>query len=318
MARKSKVRLNGFMILRLIGIILFIVILFRVDLSKVWIQIQSVGILYLILAIIFQIILLYLKALRWHLLNDATSSKKRILQSFGEFFESYAIGVVTPGRLGELIKAGHSVGRDNKINAGLRVVAERGIDIGFFLFIAGLAAFLTDLLNMGKVWGLGITGSGILAMLVSSLLLFSDRAVAIINKIISLFIRNKNSAFFARKSRSLSANTWIFLLSILSNISYFISCFYLAKGIGLSLNFLESSIGVAFAGLLNMLPVTVMGLGTRELTFLFVFQELNPDKVLAFSGLVFLVAQIGGGLLSLIMGQVFLFRVKKLKLRAGL
>lgn len=48
----------------------------------------------------------FTKGFRWHLLNVANDSGK-LKQSLGEFLESYAIGVITPGRLGELMKAGH-------------------------------------------------------------------------------------------------------------------------------------------------------------------------------------------------------------------
>ena len=72
---------------------------------------------------------------------------------------------------------------------------------------------------------------------------------------------------------------------------------------------------VAIAGLFNMLPVTVMGLGTREGTFLVLFKPMARSKILAFSGLVFLVAQIGGGLLSLVLGQIFLGMARREKLQ---
>jgi uncharacterized membrane protein YbhN (UPF0104 family) len=77
-------------------------------------------------------------------------------------------------------------------------------------------------------------------------------------------------------------------------------------GVNLPVSFLTVSGGVAIAGLLNMLPITVMGLGTRELTFLYVFKTFSEAQVLALSGLIFLVAQIGGGIIALILGQIFL------------
>ncbi|MEZ5083171.1 MAG: hypothetical protein R2750_06955 [Bacteroidales bacterium] len=60
-----------------------------------------------------------------------------------------------------------------------------------------------------------------------------------------------------------------------------------------------------------MLPVTVMGLGTRELTFLYVFQSFAESQVLALSALIFIVAQIGGGIIAQLLGQVFLLLAKK-------
>jgi hypothetical protein len=54
-----------------------------------------------------------------------------------------------------------------------------------------------------------------------------------------------------------------------------------------------------------------MGLGTRELIFLYVFQSFDQGMVLAFSFLVVLVAQIGGGLISLMAGQFLLYKTRK-------
>lgn len=105
----------------------------------------------------------------------------------------------------------------------------------------------------------------------------------------------------------------IVLLSIISNLSAFLSCYMLAIGLNFDLSFLFVSGGIAIAGLLNMLPITVMGLGTREGTFLLLFKPMAEPLILAFSGLVFLVAQVGGGLMSLILGQLLLLSVREKK-----
>ena len=60
-----------------------------------------------------------------------------------------------------------------------------------------------------------------------------------------------------------------------------------------------------------MLPITIMGIGTRELTFLYVFRSFAQTLVLSFSFVVMLVAQIGGGLLALVAGQLLLHAHKK-------
>jgi uncharacterized membrane protein YbhN (UPF0104 family) len=101
-----------------------------------------------------------------------------------------------------------------------------------------------------------------------------------------------------------------FFLSIFSNLSYFVCCFFLATGVGMDLPVISVSGGIAVAGVMNTIPVTVMGLGTREVTLIYVFQNFPMAQVLAFSGLVFLIAQIGGGLVSLLLGQVLLWKGK--------
>ena len=74
----------------------------------------------------------------------------------------------------------------------------------------------------------------------------------------------------------------------------------------LRVSFVFTAEAVALAGLLNMLPITIMGLGTREMTSLFVFEHLAVPHVLAFSSMVFLIAQLGGGVVALVMGELAL------------
>jgi uncharacterized protein (TIRG00374 family) len=289
-------KVNWFLLIRLTGIVIFIIVLFNVDVQSIWINIKKVNPGYFLLAVLFQFILLFLKGLRWHILNDNSSKPTNIYQSLGEFFESYAIGVITPGRLGELLKAGHQKEKKDMIGSGIQVLAERGMDVGFFLFIAGSAIVWGNLIDINNNIGILPMGFGFLISVFSIVLISNKRITNWMGKLsVKITIELKK-----RNYREVIA---IIILSLLSNLFYFISCFFLVVGINLNMSFLLSSGGIAISGLINMMPVTVMGLGTRELTF--------KVTILAFSGLIFLVAQIGGGIISLFLGQIFLFLAKK-------
>lgn len=299
------------MLLRLTGIVLVVVILARTDLSSLWDYMKQVDGPLFLLAILFQLLLLFLKAVRWVYLNDSRIRIKDLNQRFGEFFESYAIGVITPGRLGELVKAGHAVTREGILGAGIRVVIERGFDVGLFVVFSGLALSIPVIQGVETFWGWLVVMGGIGIIIVSLVLILSPLAL---KKLESFFkvahLLNKENEL---KYEQRNAGNVLLVggLSLLSNLAYFVSCYFLALGVGIDLSFLWVTGGVAFAGLLNMLPITVMGLGTREMTFLYVFSAFPGPQVLAFSGLVFLVAQVGGGLVSLVLGQVFLWRAGK-------
>jgi len=302
--KKKRKRFSWFFLLRLTGIVIFIIVILNVDLHAIWQNIKKVNPGYLALALLFQIILLIVKGIRWHILNDGRRDKNAFFQSMGEFLESYAIGVITPGRLGELLKAGYQKKKENIIGSGIRVLAERGLDVGFFVFVAGSAITWGNLINIQSVWGIVILTSGILIAGVAVLLISSPVIIDWIEKL-------SKKLTIARKERKAGEVFYIVLLALISNIAYFVSCYLLAIGIKIKMTFLITSGGVAIAGLLNMLPITVMGLGTRELTFLYVFDEFQEAQILALSGLIFLVAQIGGGIFSLLLGQLFLFFNKK-------
>jgi|GEM_PF-988234 len=303
---KKRKKLSPFLLIRLIGIALFSYILTTVDLNSMWENLKGVKTDYLVYGIIFQLFLLFLKAFRWHILNSGSKNTQKIFRSLGEFFESYAIGVITPGRMGEMIKAGHAKEKNKIMETGIRVLVERGFDLGIFVVLAGIALSITFQEKAAWLISILFILAGMVVLAMAFIFMRSAKATLIIQKVLNSlpFLKLKVNLSFQKRSGGVQMA--VILLSLASNFSYFISCYFLALGLNFDQGFLFISGAVAIAGLLNMLPVTVMGLGTREGTFLILFKPLAEPLILALSGLVFLVAQIGGGLVSLLLGQVFL------------
>ncbi|MBW7847443.1 MAG: flippase-like domain-containing protein [Bacteroidales bacterium] len=292
--------------LRLFGIGLFVVLLFRIDFSELGRQLALTRKELLLMGLFFQFIVLVAKGVRWHLMNEKGNSLSLWRRSLGRFYESYAIGVVTPGRMGELLKAGHERNRGNIMAAIVRVVAERGLDIGVFVILAGLSVVAGTYLNWPLFYGGLVIFFGVAAIFISMLLLASKKFNLMLNQLLRRLPGKFKNVEVSLQGYSHRRSTAIILLSLASNLSYFVSCYFLALSVGLDVGFVWTSGAVAVSGLLNMLPVTIMGVGTRELTFLFVFKAFPQALVLSFSFLVMLVAQIGGGLMALVAGQLLL------------
>lgn len=300
------------MIFRLIGIVLFIVLLFKMDIKEIWENLKKINIGSFLLAVLLQIIMLMIKSYRWFLLRNELQKKSNIFFSFGTFLESYAFGVVTPGRIGELVKSGYESNKLTKWQSLFKIIAERGFDLGIFIIIAGVSTYYLKLLPINNFLTVLIIFGGI-SLIGLSLLLLSDNKTKIqIEHFIFLKIFKSSSyskfQYNINSKRLLS----IFLLSIMANLATFYSCYLLTKGINLGSNFLFVSGGVAITGLINLLPISIMGIGTREMAFLYIFHTYDQSLILAFSFLMFLVVQIGGGLLALVMGQIFIYIYKKL------
>lgn len=306
-------RFNWFLIIRLAGIVLFIVVLSRTDLGELWGWMKQIDRNHLLLAVSFQVLLLLVKAVRWYILNEKGFYLKKMLRRSGEFFEGYAMGVITPGRVGELMKAGHGGSRSGILGAGLLVIAERGMDLSIYFAIAGIAISHSVLPGVEPFWGWLILAAGIAGMFLSILILMSPSIVRMTERILKMIRILKKDKFLEFYHRGLMNSLGFFFLSVFSNLSYFVCCYFLATGVGIGLPVIDISGGIATAGVMNTIPVTVMGLGTREVTLIYVFQDFPLAQVLAFSGLVFLIAQIGGGVLSLLLGQVLLWKFKPAK-----
>ena len=298
------------MLIRFGGIVLFIIVLSRTNLAELWDWLKQVNIWWVALALLLQIVLLFIKCLRWLWLNEQGFQKKLVYQRFGEFLEAYAMGSVTPGRLGEIVKAGHAKGRSNVVSSGLLVISERGLDLSLFFLMAGASLSLGYLTTFSRAFGYLITLIAITGIIVAFSFLLFPKAVGLIDRImkwVRLIKDDQTLVFVRRKGKALAIFS---ILSILSNIIAFISFYFIALAILINLNFMTISGSVALAGIINSIPVTIMGIGTRDVTLLYVLSEIPKAQVLAFSGLILLISQIGGGVIALVSGQFFLYKAK--------
>jgi len=72
----------------------------------------------------------------------------------------------------------------------------------------------------------------------------------------------------------------------------------MVKALSIAISYLTLAQIVAFSSLVNMIPITIAGLGTREAVFLFFFSLLEIDFqiTIAFSMGVFFVIYMAGAL----------------------
>ena len=304
-------RFKWFTIFRYLGILMFIIVIARTNLRDLWGWLKNVDGWMLLIALVLQLVMLFIKSSRWLLMNEKRPNFGNLFQRFGEFQEAYALGVVTPGRMGELLKAGHASGRTGVVSSGLLVIAERGFDLSIFFFMAGISLVMGYLSVLSPSVGYVLTSIAVIGMVITfSILVFPVvvKWVEWLMKRIRIIPRDQYLVYVKRSPGSLA----IFLtLSFLSNMTAFFSFYFTALAVHLSIGFMATSGSVALAGVINTIPVTVMGIGTRDVTLLYVLRDLPRAQVIAFSGLILLVFQIFGGVLALVGGQVFLQLAKK-------
>ena len=122
----------------LIGIIIFAIIISRLDFHKLILILNNINYQYLFLAFILLLPILMIKSYRWNYLMK----KQNINYSFKKSFLMYGIGmyigIITPGRLGELSKIAflkndhHSLGKSS-----VSVILDRLTDLLFLLTYRG-------------------------------------------------------------------------------------------------------------------------------------------------------------------------------------
>jgi len=82
------------------------------------------------------------------------------------------------------------------------------------------------------------------------------------------------------------------LITVLVWIIYFIQIFLLANALSISISFVYLSICAAIAGLITLIPISISGIGTRDITLivLFSFLGINRESAVAISMLILFIS----------------------------
>ena len=167
--------------LRLIGLALLGYLLYRLNLSQVAHLLGHVDLPLVIVAVFLTVPLIWLKTIRWQIILRAQGVRYGGWSAFLAYFGSLFIGFLTPGRLGEFVKAFH-VQRECNVPLPLAVssvLADRLFDL-FALIAVGTLAVLT----------LSVAGTSVALAVVT--------LAAVIATLLLLFLNPAAFGFFQR------------------------------------------------------------------------------------------------------------------------
>lgn len=261
----------------LFGILLFLLILLRTDFLSLLEIIKSIKISYIILASVLSFLMLLSQTWGWNYLKKKQNISYAVKDSFLMYGAGVYIGLLTPGRLGEITKAlylkkdGHSMGKSL-----VSVIVDRIFDFGFLFCFA----------FFGSIFFLNLFQKQILILIISlgafiALFIFLLKIGLIkfaLKKFFYIFIPQKyqkswkiNFQDFIDGIRVYKLSHYVisFFITSLSWIIYYIQIYILAKGIGIAtVPFLYLAISVTVAGFITLIPVSISGIGTRDATLI--------------------------------------------------
>jgi uncharacterized membrane protein YbhN (UPF0104 family) len=297
--------------LRLIGLALLSYLLYRLNLGQVTHLLGHVDLPLVIVALFLTVPLIWLKTIRWQIILRAQGVRYGGWSAFLAYFGSLFIGFLTPGRLGEFVKAFHV---QRECNAPLplavsSVLADRLFDL-FALIAVGTLAVLTLSVAGTSIALAVVTLTAVIATL---LLLFLNPAAfgffqqwamnwGRFGKVLfgpQGWLTEIHSSLRRLKPLSLSASV---ALTILAYAVFFGQNYLLAVSLGLDVGFWTITCAVALGSLITLLPISISGLGTREavmITYLGI-AGVSSEAALSFSLLVFFTFYVCGGLMGLV------------------
>ena len=298
--------------LRLLGLLLLGVLLWRLDISALTEIIKSSVWQSILLAVMLNVPMVFIKTVRWWYLVRSQNIHYPISKSFLAYFSSIFIGFLTPGRLGELTKAMY-ISVDSSASMGRAfssVLADRLFDLCALVGVGSAALISVTRLNIWQSWaGMVLLIGGLTLALV---LLITDQGFAL--------MRNCGSPLGQIGRRLFASGSWLFemraglrqlswltilisvVLTVIAYAIFFGQCYLLALALRLPVTFASVSYAVALGSLVTLLPISISGIGTRDAAIVAYLGTVGvpSEMALAFSLLVFLTFYIGGGLMGFV------------------
>ena len=294
--------------LRLLGVVLLAFLLTRVDLQQIFRTYQQSDKWLILLVICGLLPVFFLKTLRWLAMLRAQHLHMRIMPAFAAYLGSFFVGVLTPGRLGEFIKAMY-VSRECNVSVahGLSsVLADRLFDLCILMMVGSVAIFqLSPSINVAVAFGVAV-----LLLTVSLVAILNDHSFSFV-KAVGLKLGWAGQKMFGTRGllvdlreglRQFTPGSIIAgaALTVLAYAAYFGQCYLLTRALRMNISYSSAAFAVSIGGLITLLPVSISGVGTRDAAIVFYLKQyaVSTETALSYSLLFFFVFYLVNGLIG--------------------
>ena len=307
---------------RLLGLSLLGILLWQIDGRHLFFQLRNLSMPPFVVAVILNIPQISIKGVRWRWLLRSQRIQYGIGKTLLAYFSSIFIGLLTPGRLGEFVKALY-VSQDCNVSSASAVssvLLDRLFDFYTLLFV-GMVALLRVTVDDDTT----AIFSALVFLLILPLVLFlNDSTFRWLQNVLlrPRYLRKKLKGavgWMAELRQGLLMLKWPSVLAgitltVFSYSIFFGQCYLLAMALDLQVGFTVVTCAVALGSLVALLPISISGLGTREAAIVayLAMADIPPEAALGFSLLIFVTFYIGGGLLGALAWSIKPVKLTKL------
>lgn len=313
MAKRKNMILAGKLIFSL-AVLVFFLVVSKISFREIGLKLKDVIWGWLALSFSLHALGLLISAYRWQILARAQGDRVPLMflaKSYlvGTFFNNFL-----PTRFGGDIVRIWDGSRYSKslVKSSAIVVVERMTGIIVLFVFALVASFLR--LDMARtipvIWGallLGLAGLAVLALFFFPFFgrgLEKVQAEGFLGRIAQKFIAFRTTVLGYKDKRAefARATFWAFLLQLNVILYYFL----IGKALRLDIAILDYFIFIPIVLLIQIIPVTINGLGLREGAYIeiFKFYGISPETALSFS-----IIEIAFGLaVGLVGGIIYVSR----------
>jgi glycosyltransferase 2 family protein len=294
----------------ILTVMIFIIIFLQINKNDFIENFKQINLFYFSFAMIILFITFLILAYRWKLIiKDYKNSP--LSKCIKVFFVSQSFNIITPSNIGDFSKAYFFKDKKYTLKIGAStIIFERIIDLFAIATFSILGIIIIDIQSkitfLLKI--LMILMFSILVLLLTANFKKNSIIVKII-KIIIPFNKIKNLvidmlSYFETLRKDKINVLKIFLLTYLFWFLSLIQGYVLFMAIGLTkvpnINFFIIIALIPISILIGMIPITVGGMGTRELAMIVTFSPYAPASIMILFGLMFSIRYIFSSLLGLI------------------
>lgn len=310
--KSSKLNILWNVLRILIGILLILFLLIKLDIEKILHQFKNLDIKFLLYALIPYFLFIIVSAWRWQVLLDYKKMEMPFKNSLIIYFISLFFNNFLPTTVGgDVMRVLYSP-KNRKTDALAIVLADRILGfVGLFIFGFFAVVYLYIFQNRTEFISLMIIGLFVLIFL--TFILFSERVYTIFSPIMVKikFYNIGDRINNLHKTMTYFGSAWGVIIlciiqSIIIQILLAVAPYLVLQSIGnFEVSLLPFFIYLPIINVISMIPISFNALGVRENAYVFLFQRagLNGEVSVTVSLISFFLIFI----LSLLGGIFFIF-----------
>jgi glycosyltransferase 2 family protein len=270
---------------------------------------------YYLLSLLGVIFVLGIKSYRWRILIQNEGASYSAYKAFAAYMASDAVGIVTPGRIGEIARL-YYLREESPISfysAFKTLVSDRIFDftmLGWFGLSGMLFYFKTFGDHPGLYYALGV----LVLMVVGYFAGIKFLEIILQNKRVSRLpvIRFIYESFLAVLGKR-SVAMWT--ITVVAYFMYFGFSWFIMKSLHLTPSYMDVVFIMSIMSLSTIIPLSVAGFGTREATLvlLFSYYGLASETAISFSLMHFTAFFLWGGLIGLVFWIIMPISIQQVK-----
>lgn len=284
---------------RLIGVALFLYILSNIDFRLLAEQLSEVNILYLIIGFILTLGVAVIKALRW----------RSILESLGIFISKFLsiklywlglyVGIITPGKVGEVIKVYFLKAKGfSPAKSLLSIIIDRLSDMFVIVALGIIVAFFYLRFMAPQIIILSLA----IILLLWLLYCILNRKSRFSKLLDDFFKKNLNDKLYGHfvlffraclelKNIKLEYIAASLMYLIFSWIFYYGANYMIALSLHIDISPMLLLAAIVAAIVASLLPISIAGIGTRDVSLIYVFSlaSISRETAIIFSFFVLVI-----------------------------